>query len=242
MAAVGIPEDFDPAIVETIQGRLNSVEAAEDVSLIAAVESGSRAWGFPSPDSDYDCRFIYRQRPDRYLSLWPERDVIETPLDKIYDVNGWDVAKALRLLVKGNAVAIEWLTSPISYRTDPAPQRILTEFARRHADPIGVRRHYFHLATNQIQRHLIPTDQWQAKALFYALRPVAALRWLRLHTTEVLLPMNFWDLMAEAEVDGGIVQLARRYAELKASMPEHHLIAADGLRKSFHRQICSIRI
>ena len=67
-----------------------------------AIESGSRAWGFPSPDSDYDCRFLFIRPRDQYLSLWPARDVMEPPLDKTYDVNGWDLAKAVKLVVKGN--------------------------------------------------------------------------------------------------------------------------------------------
>ncbi|MFE3443732.1 DNA polymerase beta superfamily protein [Nocardia sp. NPDC059180] len=88
-----------------------------------AIESGSRAWGFPSPDSDYDCRFLYVASLDTYLSPWRTRDVIETPLVGLLDVNGWDLGKALRLLVKGNAVLIEWLQSPIVYRGDRGPHR-----------------------------------------------------------------------------------------------------------------------
>jgi hypothetical protein len=78
-----------------------------------AIESGSRAWGFPSPDSDYDCRFIFVRPIEDYLSPWQRRDVIETPLEGDFDVNGWELGKAIRLLAKGNAVIIEWLMSPI---------------------------------------------------------------------------------------------------------------------------------
>lgn len=85
-----------------------------------AIESGSRAWGFPSPDSDYDCRFIFVRPRDHYLALWPARDVIETPLDTTFDVNGWDLAKAVRLIAKGNATAIEWLRSSIVYAGERA--------------------------------------------------------------------------------------------------------------------------
>ena len=89
--------------------------ADHNVRILLAVESGSRAWGFPSPDSDFDCRFIYVRRSGEYLSLFPPRDVIEFPPDPLLDVNGWDLGKALRLLLKGNAVVIEWLTSPYIY-------------------------------------------------------------------------------------------------------------------------------
>lgn len=227
MGSQGIPEDFDSNIVNTIQCRLDGVEKDHDVALILAVESGSRAWGFSSANSDYDCRFLYCQRQDKYLSLWPKRDVIETPLDHIYDVNGWDIAKALRLLVKGNAVAIEWLTSPIIYRQQSAPLRVVTEFARKWADSTGLRRHYFHLATQQFERHLVSNNQWKVKTLFYALRPIAALKWLRLHPAEVILPMNLWALMAGAEMATETIERARNYAGLKSTLPEDHTVPSD---------------
>src|SRR5476651_1701297 len=110
--------DFDPGVVGAVDARLGSVAERESAVVLLAVESGSRAWGFPSPDSDYDCRFIYARARDDYLRLYPPRDVIEFPLDRVLDVNGWDLAKALRLLLKGNAVVIEWLTSPFVYAGD----------------------------------------------------------------------------------------------------------------------------
>ena len=92
-----LTDDFDAATVERIQARLDGVERDHRVRVLWAVESGSRAWGFPSPDSDYDCRFFYVRRHDDYLSPWPPRDVIETPLGDVLDVNGWDLIKAIRL-------------------------------------------------------------------------------------------------------------------------------------------------
>src|SRR5215472_12899988 len=106
---------FDPSVVATIDARLCEIAERERVALLLAVESGSRAWGFPSPDSDYDCRFIFVRPPEGYLRLFALRDVIEFPNDGLVDVNGWDLAKALRLLLRGNAVVIEWLTSPFTY-------------------------------------------------------------------------------------------------------------------------------
>src|SRR6187399_351008 len=107
-----LPADFDPVVVAEIDARLAAVERDEQVRIPIAIESGSRAWGFPSPDSDYDCRFVYVRRPDAYLSPWVPRDVIETPLVGDLDVNGWDLGKALKLMLKGNAVILEWLRSP----------------------------------------------------------------------------------------------------------------------------------
>ena len=106
-----LTDGFDAATVERIQTRLDEVERDHGVWVLWAVESGSRAWGFPSPDSDYDCRFFYVRRHDDYLSPWRPRDVIETPLADVLDVNGWDLIKAIRL-----AAALHWtrtLGSPV---------------------------------------------------------------------------------------------------------------------------------
>jgi hypothetical protein len=85
--------DFDPTVVAAIDARLQSVAADHHARILLAVESGSRAWGFPSPDSDFDCRFIYVRSPEEYLSLFPPRDVIEFPPDPLLDVNGWTWAR-----------------------------------------------------------------------------------------------------------------------------------------------------
>ncbi len=89
-----IPDTMDPDVVRAVDARLDHVEQEYGVSVLWAIESGSRAWGFPSPDSDHDCRFISVRRAHDYLGLRARRDVIETPLDKVFDVNGWDVRKA----------------------------------------------------------------------------------------------------------------------------------------------------
>ena len=52
-----------------ILSKLRQIGQEENVTLLHAVESGSRAWGFPSPDSDYDVRFIYYRPLSFYLSL-----------------------------------------------------------------------------------------------------------------------------------------------------------------------------
>ena len=103
---------------ETIIAELKVIEAKHDVRVLFAIESGSRAWGFPSPDSDYDARFIYAHKQDWYLSLTPGRDVIELPIVDELDINGWDIRKALNLLLKPNPVLLEWLSSPIHYLWD----------------------------------------------------------------------------------------------------------------------------
>jgi predicted nucleotidyltransferase len=114
-----IPPSMDHSAVAKIDARLSAIALEQRVVIPLGIESGSRAWGFPSPDSDFDCRFIFVRSMDDYLSLFALHDVIETPLVDDLDVNGWDLIKALKLLLKGNAVVIEWLTSPIIYAADP---------------------------------------------------------------------------------------------------------------------------
>ncbi|UTC28321.1 hypothetical protein GURKE_02900 [Brevundimonas phage vB_BpoS-Gurke] len=126
--------------------RLGKIEAEENVTILFAVESGSRAWGFPSPDSDNDVRFFYVRPLSHYLGLDAPRDVIERPIEEPWDLNGWDLGKALRLLVKGNATAMEWLSSPLIYREHgPFPAR-LRDLIKRHASAESSARHYYGLA------------------------------------------------------------------------------------------------
>lgn len=63
-----------------IVSKLHEIEQMEKVRILLAVESGSRAWGFASPDSDYDVRFIYIRDKEDYLRLNTMRDVIELPV------------------------------------------------------------------------------------------------------------------------------------------------------------------
>src|ERR1700759_1494009 len=140
---------MDQAVVRQIDARLASICSSHGVATPLAIESGSRAWGFPSPDSDYDCRFIFVRREQDYLSPWPMRDVIETPLDKELDVNGWELGKALKLLLKGNAVVIEWLTSPCVYEGDSIFWDEMLALAADHAGAGRIARHYLHLGERQ---------------------------------------------------------------------------------------------
>jgi predicted nucleotidyltransferase len=194
-----VPPGMSATAVASIDARLDAICRAENVAIPLAVESGSRAWGFPSPDSDYDCRFLFLRPAEHYLSPWPRRDVIETPLEGELDVNGWDLGKALKLLLKGNAVVIEWLTSPIVYRGDERFRDEMLGLARElaHRDLVG--RHYLHLGERQRRAYFADERAVPQKKIFYALRPAAALRWLRLHPADAVAPMHFPTLFAECE-------------------------------------------
>jgi predicted nucleotidyltransferase len=215
-----IPARFDPAIVAAIDARLDGVECENHVRILLAIESGSRAWGFPSPDSDYDSRFIYVRGRDDYLSPWLRRDVIETPLDAILDVNGWDLGKALKLVLKGNAVVIEWLQSPIIYRGDPAFRAAMLNFAGHFADRASVARHYLHLGERQYRTYFAEGKQIALKKVFYSLRPAAALRWLRLHPDQTVAPMHFPTLIAASDMPKDVVVIVDELLARKAVTKE----------------------
>ncbi len=102
-------------IANVIQEKTKELENTHAIRILFACESGSRAWGFPSSDSDYDVRFIYVHQKEWYLSIHEGRDVVEMPVNKELDISGWDLRKTLRLLNKHNAVLFEWIQSPIVY-------------------------------------------------------------------------------------------------------------------------------
>ena len=157
---------------EKIQEQLRRIEEAENIKILLAVESGSRAWGFASPDSDYDVRFIYIRRLEDYLRLDAIRDVIELPIDDVLDINGWDLQKTLRLLYKSNPTLFEWFSSPIVYQK--------TEFADEFRDLMmhyfsskKTLYHYISMAEGNYREYL-KGEIVRAKKYFYVLRPVLA--------------------------------------------------------------------
>jgi uncharacterized protein len=190
----------DPSIVAEIQKRLDHTIASEGVNIPLAIESGSRAWGFPSPDSDYDCRFVYVRRKQDYMAMFQKRDVIELPLTPIFDVNGWDLQKAIKLMLKGNAVILEWLQSPINYRRDQEFCRSLLELATRIVDRSAIVSHYLHLLEGTLSRHFNTSDKPSVKKLFYVLRPAMALRQMRLQENLSYPEMNMQEMMLKCNL------------------------------------------
>ena len=228
-----IPENLDPDVVVEIDRRIVGIEAEHRVIVPWAIESGSRSWGFPSPDSDYDCRFFYVRSKSDYLSLWPVSDVIDTPLDKIFDVNGWDLAKAIRLLVNGNAVVAEWLQSDIVYT---GHQRFRDEFlalAHEVSDRGRVGRHYEHVAAQHLERATLSTSPNRLKRLFYALRPAAAMRWLRIHPDSAVPPMNLSVLIRESDAPTEVIESTDELIELKSRSREAESMDAPAVLRRF---------
>ncbi len=192
-----------------IEARLDEIESQDSVRILLAVESGSRAWGFPSPESDYDVRFLYARPREWYLSINSRRDVIECPIEDILDVNGWDIRKALGLLLKANPVLSEWLCSPIRYREDQACTERMQTLAARVAFRRPARFHYLHLGKSAYDAKIGDRETVALKKYFYAIRPALALRWLRVRPDPP--PMDLPGLRAglqlEASLDDAIARL-----------------------------------
>ena len=156
--------------------RLDAVERDEDVRVALAVESGSRAWGFASTDSDYDVRFLYLHRPAWYLAIDRRRDVIERPIVDEIDLSGWDLQKALGLFLKSNPPLFEWLRSPLVYRQLPVAGG-LRALAPAFYDPRAGFHHYLHMAEGNYRAEL-RKDEIRHKKYLYVLRPILACRWI----------------------------------------------------------------
>ena len=215
--------DFSPDIPAekeaVIQSRLSDIERDHSIQFLFAIESGSRAWGFPSPDSDYDVRFVYTHTPDWYLKISPGRDVIELPLESDWDINGWDIQKAIGLMLKPNPVLLEWLSSPIQYRWNEGACARLMAFADLHVHPQECLTHYFHLSKRQWDRNIEREQTVKLKKYFYVLRPVLAIRWVRMNPN-ALPPMNFQDLVKGTEIDPTIQDLILELLAMKAEASE----------------------
>jgi predicted nucleotidyltransferase len=161
----------------TIQKHLMQIETEEGVTIFYACESGSRAWGFPSPDSDYDVRFLYVHPLEWYLSIDEKRDVIERPLTENLDLSGWDIRKALRLFRKSNPPLFEWLGSPIIYREKTDLAARLRELAQTSYSPLACIHHYLHMAQGNFREYL-KGERVRTKKYFYVLRPILAINWI----------------------------------------------------------------
>lgn len=163
-------------IEKEISEKLDEIEKKEGVRILHAVESGSRAWGFASPDSDYDVRFVYARSEEDYLRIDEPRDVIEWQLDEVLDINGWDLKKALKQFARGNATLFEWSGSPIVYRTTEDWNRI-REVSRQYFSEKSAVYHYYGTANSTLQEYL-SGDMVRYKKYFYAIRPLLAAQYI----------------------------------------------------------------
>ena len=202
-------------MLETINQKLKEIEESENIKILHCVESGSRAWGFASPDSDYDVRFIYVRPKEYYLRLDKTRDVIEWQLDDTLDVNGWDLQKALRLLHKSNPTIFEWNSSPIIYKTTDEWKAVSSIIEKYFVSKSGLY-HYLSTAKGNYREYL-KGDTVRLKKYFYVLRPLLACKWILAEGTPP--PMLFNTLM-DAHLDESIKPDVEKLLEMKTTMSE----------------------
>jgi predicted nucleotidyltransferase len=213
---------------EEIEKALKAIERDCGVRILYACESGSRAWGFASADSDYDVRFIYVHHIDWYLSIQDHRDVIERMLPGDLDVSGWEIRKALRLFRKSNPPLLEWMSSPIVYREDEAFMSSLHALMDSYYSPSSCFRHYLHMAEGNIRGYLTG-DAVRTKKYLYVLRPMLGCRWIEQGLGPV--PMEFerlYETLDEAPVLTAIKNLVERKrsgTELELEPPDPILAA-----------------
>lgn len=205
-------DGIDPAVRGEILSRLSAIESAREVRILYACESGSRAWGFASPDSDYDVRFVYVHDKDWYLSFDVERlrDVIECPIEDDIDCNGWDLRKALLLFTHTNGALLEWLHSPIRYLELGKVAESLRQLAPQRFNPKALCYHYSHMAKHNARGYL-SKGQVRLKKYFYVLRPLLAIRYIE--SRRGVPPVRFDELVdavAPAEIRPAITALLKQ--------------------------------
>ena len=191
---------------------LNKIEKNNDVKVIYACESGSRAWGFASEDSDFDVRFIYVHTKDWYLTIADKPDVIEIPFDGVLDINGWDIRKSLKLLRKSNSPLLEWLSSPIKYRNGGSVMNAFVKISTDAFLPESSCHHYLSMAQNIIN-DFKEKEKASVKSYLYSLRSILCCRWIIKRVNQP--PMKIQDLLNEFLPSGELRELVDKQIDLK---------------------------
>lgn len=198
-----------------VPAKLKEIEEQHNIKVLLAVESGSRAWGFASPDSDFDVRFIYKRPRNKYLELNKSRDVIELPIDDTWDVNGWDLDKTLRLLFKSNPTLFEWLNSPICYCKTDFTEKIMP-LTSEYFSIKNTLYHYLNTARNNIKTFL-QGETVRPKKYFYAIRPILACLWVLEKKTP---PPVLFDDLTSAMLPENLLSSLDYLLDIKINSPE----------------------
>jgi len=190
-------EKKDEPMTEQIEIDLKRLEKEKDIKILYAVESGSRAWGFASTDSDWDVRFIYVHRPEWYLSIDDKRDNMEIMLPNDLDFAGWELRKTLKLFRKSNPPLLEWLRSPLIYLEQFSTVDQMRKLTKDYFNPRSCTYHYLHMAEGNYRDYL-QNEIVRVKKYFYVLRPILACKWIESNGT--MAPMEFQKLV-DSQID-----------------------------------------
>ncbi len=207
--------------MENIKNILTKIEKTKKIKILYACETGSRAWGFPSPDSDFDIRFIYRHDRDWYLSLSAKKDTLEI-MDGDLDITGWDLKKSLMLLKKLNASLIERFQSPIMYFEEGTFKNDFKDLVTNYYSPTAVFFHHYSLAKN-FWEELKDAEEVKLKSYFYLIRSLLNCNWII--KDKSVLPMHIEGLMVF--LDDDIKYKLRELIALKATVGEKYLHPKD---------------
>ena len=188
-------------MMDEILKELKVLELQHDIKILYAVESGSRAWGFASTDSDWDVRFIYVHRLNWYLQIEDRKDSIEKILPNNIDLAGWELRKALRLYRKSNPPLLEWLYSPIVYLEEFSTTDKLRELSLLYFSPKSCIYHYLSMASGNYKDFFMK-ESVKTKKYFYVLRPILACEWIR--NTNTAAPMEFEKLLSTQVEDESV--------------------------------------
>ena len=207
--------------MENILSELIPRLKAKRLDLVFAAESGSRAWGFASPDSDYDVRFIFAKDVKRYLSLRdPLQDIQFMEKDRLLDYSGWDLRKALLLAEKSNPSLTEWLGSPITYADPYGFKDELRALMEEHFSPKALAHHYINFMRNIRGKYLSDfTGEYTMKRYFYAIRPILCVMWMRDNPGK-LPPVVMSEMLDLTSVPISVLNEIRNLMELKAHSRE----------------------
>ena len=186
-------------MISLIQTQLRHLERQHNIKILYAVESGSRAWGFASTDSDWDVRFVYIHHQDWYLSIDDQKDSIEIMLPNDLDLSGWELRKALKLFRKSNPLLLEWLNSPIIYCEEASVMEQFRGLMADYFNPKSCLHHYLHMAEGNFREYL-QGDLVRTKKYFYVLRPILACQWIE--RTDTMPPTEFQQLF-DSQIEAG---------------------------------------
>lgn len=217
-------------MTDIIRNELRALERRENITILLAVESGSRAWGFASPDSDWDVRYIYIHPVDWYLRIDDGKDSQEAFLPNDIDLAGWELRKALRLLRKSNPSLLEWLRSPIIYLEQGTTAARMRELSQLVFDQAAGMHHYLRMATGKFDEHL-QQEQVRLKKYFYVLRPILACDWILQRQTTP--PMEFAELLRAQTLDATVLRAIEELLALKGITHELGMAARNPILHSF---------
>ncbi len=208
-----------------IKDKLKELEEKHQVKVLYACETGSRAWGFPSPDSDYDVRIIYKHNTDWYLSLSEKKDTLEfMSEDGVLDITGWDIKKCLQLMWKSNGALLERVQSPIVYMEEKNISEVLRAYSEKCFSPIATMHHYLSLAKNSFEE-VQEKEEIKLKKLFYALRATLACKWIV--EKDSVPPIVFMTMVNEQSFNQTIKDKIAALIKVKEHKPEIYMHPAE---------------